>query len=116
MPLRQLPCRLRQGAARRSDRGTGGSDLLGPPGRQARLGELCARLRHPRLGGGKRQVLLVHFLAGDGPAGDNAFVARQIVGRLVYEKMLSPPDSLYGTRIASNYQGQGLKLSKHFRF
>ncbi len=39
----------------------------------------------------------------------------QIVGRLVYEKMLAKPDSLYGTRIASNYQGQGLKLSKHFR-
>ncbi|MBX9711581.1 MAG: 2'-deoxycytidine 5'-triphosphate deaminase, partial [Xanthobacteraceae bacterium] len=39
----------------------------------------------------------------------------QIVGRLVYEKMLAPPDALYGTRIASNYQGQGLKLSKHFR-
>jgi dCTP deaminase len=39
----------------------------------------------------------------------------QIVGRLIYEKMLAPPDALYGTRIASNYQGQGLKLSKHFR-
>jgi dCTP deaminase len=39
----------------------------------------------------------------------------QIVGRLVYEKMLAQPDTLYGTRIASNYQGQGLKLSKHFR-
>jgi len=39
----------------------------------------------------------------------------QIVGRLVYERMLAEPDTLYGTRIASNYQGQGLKLSKHFR-
>ncbi len=39
----------------------------------------------------------------------------QIVGRLIYEKMLSRPDALYGQRIASNYQGQGLKLSKHFR-
>lgn len=39
----------------------------------------------------------------------------QIVGRLIYEKMLSRPDALYGSRIASNYQGQGLKLSKHFR-
>ncbi|MBN9581774.1 MAG: 2'-deoxycytidine 5'-triphosphate deaminase [Afipia sp.] len=39
----------------------------------------------------------------------------QIVGRLVYEKMLSRPDALYGQRIASNYQGQGLKLSKHFK-
>src|ERR1044072_7079862 len=39
----------------------------------------------------------------------------QIVGRLVYEKMLGRPDALYGQRISSNYQGQGLKLSKHFR-
>jgi len=39
----------------------------------------------------------------------------QIVGRLVYEKMLAQPDTLYGKHIASNYQGQGLKLSKHFR-
>jgi dCTP deaminase len=40
---------------------------------------------------------------------------RQIVGRLVYEKMLARPDQLYGTDIGSNYQAQGLKLSKHFR-
>jgi dCTP deaminase len=39
----------------------------------------------------------------------------QIVGRLVYEKMLERPQSLYGERIGSNYQAQGLKLSKHFR-
>lgn len=39
----------------------------------------------------------------------------QIVGRLVYEKMAKTPDALYGREIASNYQGQGLKLSKHFR-
>ena len=39
----------------------------------------------------------------------------QIVGRLIYEKMASTPDALYGRDIASNYQGQGLKLSKHFR-
>jgi len=39
----------------------------------------------------------------------------QVVGRLVYEKMSARPDMLYGTGIASNYQGQGLKLSKHFR-
>lgn len=38
----------------------------------------------------------------------------QIVGRLVYEKMLKEPAQLYGAGIASNYQGQGLKLSKHF--
>jgi dCTP deaminase len=39
----------------------------------------------------------------------------QIVGRLVYEKMMGRPDQLYGTGIGSNYQAQGLKLSKHFR-
>ena len=39
----------------------------------------------------------------------------QVVGRLVYEKMASAPDRLYGSDIASNYQGQGLKLSKHFK-
>ncbi|MCV6586889.1 MAG: 2'-deoxycytidine 5'-triphosphate deaminase [Marinibacterium sp.] len=39
----------------------------------------------------------------------------QIVGRLVYERMQDVPDQLYGAGIASNYQGQGLKLSKHFR-
>jgi dCTP deaminase len=39
----------------------------------------------------------------------------QIVGRLVYERMLARPDRLYGTGIGSNYQAQGLKLSKHFR-
>ena len=39
----------------------------------------------------------------------------QIVGRLVYENMLARPDRLYGSGIGSNYQAQGLKLSKHFR-
>lgn len=39
----------------------------------------------------------------------------QVVGRLVYEKMSQTPQQLYGAGIASNYQGQGLKLSKHFR-
>ncbi len=39
----------------------------------------------------------------------------QVVGRLVYEKMASEPETLYGAGIASNYQGQGLKLSKHFK-
>ena len=39
----------------------------------------------------------------------------QVVGRLVYEKMAEIPTQLYGADIASNYQGQGLKLSKHFR-
>ncbi|MFD3189671.1 2'-deoxycytidine 5'-triphosphate deaminase [Sedimentitalea sp. HM32M-2] len=39
----------------------------------------------------------------------------QVVGRLVYERMAAVPTQLYGADIASNYQGQGLKLSKHFR-
>jgi dCTP deaminase len=39
----------------------------------------------------------------------------QVVGRLVFEKMLARPDRLYGSGIGSNYQAQGLKLSKHFR-
>jgi len=39
----------------------------------------------------------------------------QVVGRLVYEKMAEMPTQLYGAGIASNYQGQGLKLSKHFK-
>ncbi len=38
----------------------------------------------------------------------------QIVGRLVYEHMSALPRQLYGKDIKSNYQGQGLKLSKHF--
>ena len=38
----------------------------------------------------------------------------QIVGRLVYERMAARPETLYGAGLASNYQGQGLKLSKHF--
>lgn len=39
----------------------------------------------------------------------------QVVGRLVYERMAEIPEQLYGSGIASNYQGQGLKLSKHFK-
>ena len=39
----------------------------------------------------------------------------QVVGRLVYERMCAAPTQLYGADLASNYQGQGLKLSKHFK-
>ncbi len=39
----------------------------------------------------------------------------QIVGHLVYEHMLRRPKSLYGRDLGSNYQAQGLKLSKHFK-
>ncbi len=60
-------------------------------------------------GGGSRAVLEVRsfdvpFLLEDG----------QNVGRLVYERMITTPDKIYGQNLTSNYQSQGLKLSKHF--
>jgi dCTP deaminase len=39
----------------------------------------------------------------------------QRVGWLKYERMAERPHALYGGEIASNYQGQELKLSKQFR-
>jgi dCTP deaminase len=66
---------------------------------------------HSAAGGkGSRAVLEVRsydvpFILEDG----------QLVGRLVYERMAERPERLYGAGLASNYQGQGLKLSKHFR-
>ena len=39
----------------------------------------------------------------------------QIVGRLIYERMSEVPELLYGRDLGSNYQAQGLKLSKHFK-
>ncbi|RBP17769.1 dCTP deaminase [Roseiarcus fermentans] len=39
----------------------------------------------------------------------------QPVGRLVFEKLADAADELYGAGETSNYQHQGLKLSKHFR-
>jgi dCTP deaminase len=39
----------------------------------------------------------------------------QAIGRLVYEQIAETPEVLYGQITTSNYQGQGLKLSKHFR-
>ena len=61
-------------------------------------------------GSGARAVLEVRsrdvpFILEDG----------QIVGRLVYERMAERPRVLYGAGAGSNYQAQGLKLSKHFR-
>lgn len=38
----------------------------------------------------------------------------QIIGRLIYERLSEPPRMLYGSDLGSNYQAQGLKLSKHF--
>ena len=39
----------------------------------------------------------------------------QIIGRLVYERLTDMPKTLYGAGLNSNYQAQGLKLSKHFK-
>src|SRR5215212_8545697 len=65
---------------------------------------------HAAAGGeGARAVLEVRsrdvpFILEDG----------QIVGRLIYERMAERPKALYGSGVGSNYQAQGLKLSKHF--
>ena len=61
-------------------------------------------------GAGSRAVLEVRshdvpFILEDG----------QLVARLVYEAMAERPSTLYGAGLGSNYQAQGLKLSKHFR-
>jgi len=67
---------------------------------------------HAASGGqGTRAVLEVRshdvpFLIEDG----------QTVCRLIYEQMTQIPEKIYGAGgIGSNYQGQALKLSKHFR-
>ncbi|HEY4276519.1 MAG TPA: 2'-deoxycytidine 5'-triphosphate deaminase [Rhizomicrobium sp.] len=39
----------------------------------------------------------------------------QTIGRLVFERLTDPPPQAYGAGLGSNYQGQDLKLSKHFR-
>lgn len=39
----------------------------------------------------------------------------QIVGRLAYERLTEQPERLYGSGVKSNYQRQGLRLSKHFK-
>jgi len=64
----------------------------------------------PAGGSGSRVVLEVRshkvpFILEDG----------QIIGRLIYERMIETPAMIYGQGLKSNYQGQGLKLSKHFR-
>jgi dCTP deaminase len=64
----------------------------------------------PAGGSGARVVLEVRshkvpFILDDG----------QIIGRLVYERLTETPDMLYGQGLGSNYQGQHLKLSKHFK-
>jgi dCTP deaminase len=39
----------------------------------------------------------------------------QTIGRLVFERLTDTPPQVYGTALGSNYQRQGLKLSKHFQ-
>jgi len=39
----------------------------------------------------------------------------QVVGRLIYERLLAKPDKIYGVNIGSSYQSQGLALSKQFK-
>ena len=61
-------------------------------------------------GAGSRAVLEVRshevpFLIEDG----------QVLGRLVFERLIARPDKLYGRAIGSSYQSQGLALSKHFK-
>lgn len=65
----------------------------GPDGRPAARAVLEVRSRE------------VPFILEDG----------QFIGRLVYERMAETPESVYGEGGVSNYQGQGLKLAKHFQ-
>jgi dCTP deaminase len=39
----------------------------------------------------------------------------QTAARLTYERLTGEPGQAYGAGLGSNYQGQGLRLSKHFR-
>jgi dCTP deaminase len=39
----------------------------------------------------------------------------QTIGRLIFERLTDTPPQVYGSALGSNYQRQGLKLSKHFR-
>ncbi|WP_183816725.1 2'-deoxycytidine 5'-triphosphate deaminase [Parvularcula dongshanensis] len=38
----------------------------------------------------------------------------QVAARLLYERLTGAPETVYGAGLGSNYQGQGLRLSKHF--
>ena len=65
---------------------------------------------HPDAGGaGSRAVLEVRSY-------EVPFVIEhgQVVGRLAYERLTAIPHQLYGAT-NSSYQGQGIKLSKHFK-
>jgi dCTP deaminase len=61
-------------------------------------------------GGGSKAVLEVRTL-------EIPFVLEhgQTIARLVYGELAERPAKIYGAGVASHYQGQGLKLSKHFK-
>jgi len=66
---------------------------------------------HPEAGGeGARAVLEVRSY-------EVPFVLEhdQIVGQLVFERLTSPSNCLYGRDLKSSYQHQGIALSKHFK-
>ena len=43
------------------------------------------------------------------------FLGSPEMDRLAYERLTVQPERLYGEQVSSNYQHQGLRLSKHFR-
>ena len=104
-----------------------------PASLDLRLGAVAYRVRASFLAGRGRRVadrlseFEMHRIDLSGGAGSRGvlevrcheapFVLEhgQVVGRLVYERMAEAPARLYGREIASNYQGQGLKLAKQFR-
>ena len=65
---------------------------------------------HEGVGMGSRAVLEVRGF-------DAPFVLEhgQVTARLTYERLTAPVETGYGAGLGSNYQGQGLRLSKHFR-
>ena len=69
------------------------------------------------------------FGAGDGPRKGTQVVLEvrphdvpflihdgQTFFKVVYERMLEPPERLYGAALGSSYHQQGLTLSKHFKW
>ena len=58
----------------------------------------------------RKSTGIIFYLGAD-PASP---LKNQIIGRLVYEPLTERPQRVYG-QLSSNYQKQGLKLSKHFK-
>ena len=70
----------------------------------------------PAFGYGDKNIAGTHAVL-EVRAHETPFVIEhgQVVGRLVYSRMLERPDKIYGTAIGSAYQRQELALSKQFR-